>query len=441
MIDLIHNSIKYFSSWLKLFLSETGFNSTSVSWLTVGMTFVSLLIITIALSYVTKKIVQKILHFFGKAPRMKFFNLLVDNHFPYFISLLTAYYILKHSFPEVFLGHINLFELFDKTLYFYIVFVVIRTIMAVITAGFDTLREKENYHDRPINSYRQVIQIILIIIGLVLIISKLTGESPKDLFTAMGAASAILLFMFKDMIMGFVASVQVTSNDMVRIGDWITMPKYGADGDVIEITLTTVKVSNFDKTITTIPTYALISDSFQNWRGMIRSGGRRIKRAIIIKQSSIRYIADDELVRFRKIQGISDYIDTRQQEIHKHNEAIGADRSIPVNGRNLTNAGLFRKYAEWYLKNHPGTNKNMILMVRQLAPTEIGIPIELYVFTNTTNWVEYEYTMADIFDHLIAAVQYFDLHIYERQSGSDVQRLEIVDSNFNQYSAKSDPNN
>jgi len=244
--------------------------------------------------------------------------------------------------------------------------------------------------------------------------------------------------MFKDAIMGFVASVQVTSNDMVRIGDWITMPKYGADGDVIEITLTTVKVSNFDKTITTIPTYALISDSFQNWRGMIRSGGRRIKRAIIIKQSSIRYIADDELVRFKKIQGISDYIDQRQEEICKHNEAIHADRSIPVNGRNLTNAGLFRRYAEWYLKNHPGTNKKMILMVRQLAPTEIGIPIELYVFTNTTNWVEYEYIMADIFDHLIAAVRYFDLHIYERQSGSDVQRIEMVDSNFDQYSAKSD---
>jgi miniconductance mechanosensitive channel len=438
MTDLIQNSFTLLSAWFKQLLTESGFSLTAVNWLTIILLFTSLIIVTTGCCYIINKILHGVLYLFGKSPKMKFFNLLLDNKFPYFLSLLAAYYFMQYSIPVILSGHAALIGFFDKLLYIYLVFVIIRTLMTIITAGFDTLREKENYHDRPISSYRQVIQIVLIIIGIALLISKLFDLTIVGLFTGMGAASAILLLMFKDVIMGCVASVQVTSNDMVRIGDWITMPKYGADGDVIEITLTTVKVSNFDKTITTIPTYALISDSFQNWRGMIRSGGRRIKRAIIIKQSSIRYIADDELVRFKKIQGISDYIDKRQEEIRKHNEEIHADRSIPVNGRNLTNAGLFRKYTEWYLNNHPGTNKKMILMVRQLAPTEIGIPLELYVFTNTTKWVEYEYIMADIFDHLIAAVRYFDLHIYERQSGSDVQRLEMVDSDFNQYSAKFD---
>lgn len=245
-------------------------------------------------------------------------------------------------------------------------------------------------------------------------------------FAAMGAASAILLLMFKDTIMGFVASIQVTTNDMVRIGDWITMPKYGADGDVEEINLTTVKVRNFDKTITTIPTYTLISDSFQNWRGMQESGGRRIKRSIIIKQASIRFVDESELPNFRKIQGIRDYIEERGDVIRKHNEKIGADRSLALNGRNFTNFGLYRRYAEWYVQNHPDIHKGMTLMVRQLAPTENGLPLELYVFTTTTNWAQYEYIMADIFDHLIAAVPYFGLQVFERTSGADTLGIKFT---------------
>ena len=205
---------------------------------------------------------------------------------------------------------------------------------------------------------------------------------------------------------------------MVRIGDWITMPKYNADGDVIQITLTTVKVRNFDKTITTIPTYAMISDSFQNWRGMRQQGGRRIKRSILLKQSTFRYIEDNELERFKKIQNISDYIDERQQEVDLYNESIGADRTLRVNGRNLTNIGLFRKYAEVYLRNHPDVRKDMNIMVRQLAPTEFGMPIEIYCFTTTTVWIEYEGIMGDIFDHLTSAVRYFDLKIFENLSDS-----------------------
>lgn len=436
MTNYIQDFISELAIQLNQLTTSYGLTDATTNKLTSFFTLSALLLITVACYFVFKKVLEWSLRFFSNYLKIKFFGLLINNHTQRYVSLWMCYYIVRTSVEVVFDYTPDAIQITNKMLYITVVFVSILALMSIIKAGFDTLREKENYHDRPINSYLQVIRIILTIIGLVLIASDLTGKPWENLFAAMGAASAIFLLMFKDMIMGFVASVQVTSNDMVRIGDWITMPKYGADGDVIEITLTTVKVSNFDKTITTIPTYALISDSFQNWRGMFRSGGRRIKRAIIIKQSSIRYIADDELVRFKKIQGISDYIDQRQEDIRKHNELIHADRTIPVNGRNLTNAGLFRKYTEWYLNNHPGTNKEMILMVRQLAPTEFGIPLELYAFTNTTKWVEYEYIMADIFDHLIAAVRYFDLHIYERQSGSDVQRLEMVDNDFNQFERK-----
>ena len=301
----------------------------------------------------------------------------------------------------------------------YMVLVVIWMIMTVIRAGGDELRTRPAFREKPMDSYLQVIRIILFLIGAVIIFSNLTGQSPLAFFTAMGAISAVLLLMFKDTIMGFVASIQVTANDMVRIGDWITMPKYGADGAVTQINLTTVKVQNFDKTITTIPTYSLISDSFQNWRGMTEAGGRRIKRAIYIKQSTIRFIAPEELERFKKIQSLTSYIEHRQKDIDKSNQRLGIDKTLLLNGRNLTNAGLYRKYIDNYLANHSGTHKNMTMMVRHLAPTANGLPLELYVFTSSTKWIDYEYIMADIFDHLIAAARFFDLQIYESEASGD----------------------
>jgi miniconductance mechanosensitive channel len=307
----------------------------------------------------------------------------------------------------------------------YLVVVIIWILMAFIKAGSDLLKGKPGFRGKPIDSYLQVIRILLYLFGTVLLFSNLTGKSPVAFFTAMGAISAVLLLMFKDTIMGFVASIQVTTNDIVRIGDWITMPKYGADGDILEINLTTVKVQNFDKTITTIPTYALISDSFQNWRGMRQSGGRRIKRAVNIKQSSIRFLREDELPKFEQIQLLTSYIQHRQKDIAKHNTRINADKSLLVNGRNLTNAGLFRKYIDSYISNHSGTNKRMNIMVRQLAPTQHGLPIEIYVFANTIIWAEYEHIMADIFDHIIAAAPYFSLQIYEMEGAGDVKTVAL----------------
>jgi miniconductance mechanosensitive channel len=314
--------------------------------------------------------------------------------------------VVFYSFP-------SLITPLNKLTEVYLVIIIIWLIISLIRSAADSLRKKSAFKSKPIESYMQVIRIILFFIGAVIIFSNLTGKSPVSFFTAMGAISAVLLLMFKDTIMGFVASIQVSTNDTVRIGDWITMAKYGADGDVVEINLTTVKVQNFDKTITTIPTYSLISDSFQNWRGMTQSGGRRIKRAIFIRQSTIRFLTYEEIEQFRRIQSLTSYIDHRQKDIDKHNERIGADKSLLINGRNLTNAGLYRKYIDNYISNHTGLHKKMTMMVRQLAPTANGLPLEIYAFTGTTKWVDYEYIMADIFDHLLASASYFDLKVHE----------------------------
>lgn len=249
--------------------------------------------------------------------------------------------------------------------------------------------------------------------GFMSAIAIITNTPFIKFVTGLGAISAVIILVFKDTIMGFVASIQVSINDMVHIGDWITFEKYGADGDVIEINLATVKVQNFDKTITTIPTYALISDSFKNWRGMTKSEGRRIKRALNITQSSVKYLTDNDVDELKKIQLITAYLETREKDIQTFNSGNNINKELLLNGRNLTNLGVFRKYIDSYLKSHSAINKDMMIMARQLAPTTQGIPLEIYAFSSDKRWENYEYIMADVFDHLIAAVPYFGLEIFE----------------------------
>ena len=417
MDGFFNHSAEILSQWIFNKLIDWGASSEVAMFLNTGILIILLIILVYVIQYLTRRIIRGTFNKIAQLSNVSFFKYLVKNRFPKYLAQLLPFAIVKILIITVFTHFPDLIDPMEKLADIYLVFLIIMIIMSLVKAGADLLVEKPAFRDKPMTSYLQIIKLILVLFGVVVVFSTLTGKSPTVFFTAMGAASAVLLLMFKDSIMGFVASIQVASNDLVRIGDWITVPKYGADGDVTEINLTTVKVQNFDKTITTLPTYALVSDSFQNWRGMQDSGGRRIKRSIIIKQSSIRFVEKDELARFKEIQGISEYIDERQAEIEEHNKSIGADRRIPINGRTQTNAGLFRKYIEWYLKNHPGTKKDLILMVRHLAPTEVGLPFELYAFTNTTKWTEYEFIMADIFDHLIASVKYFDLQIFERNSG------------------------
>jgi miniconductance mechanosensitive channel len=261
--------------------------------------------------------------------------------------------------------------------------------------------------------------------GIFFIVNTLTGYSAISV-ASMSAASAIVLLLFKDTILGFVASIQITVNDMVRIGDWITFSKYGADGNVIEINLATVRVQNFDKTFTTIPTYSLTSDSFQNWRGMQESGGRRIKRAINIKQSSIKFLTAKDIEKFKKIELIKPYLEHREKNIIEYNTKNNIDKSILINGRNQTNLGAYKKYIDAYLSKNPAINKDMFLMVRYLAPTEYGIPVEVYCFSKDKEWINYEHIQADIFDHLLSATTYFDLQVYENLSGKDFSNYNKV---------------
>lgn len=388
-----------------------------------------LVIITVTITYVIYQLVRRVLRIIViqmiRKTDNKFFKFLLDNRVPHFVSLIAPLILLYNAIPVVFQGYKKIIGLMLALSDIYLILTALWVLMAVVKAVGDSLRVRPGFKGKPIDSYIQVIRIVLYIVCTVVLFSNLTGKSPVAFFTAMGAISAVLLLMFKDTIMGFVASIQVTTNDIVRIGDWITMPKYGADGDIREISLTTVKVQNFDNTITTIPTYALISDSFQNWRGMSQSGGRRIKRAIHLKQSSIRFLREDELPNFEKIQSLSSYIEHRQKDIDKHNSRVNADKSLLINGRNLTNAGLYRKYVDNYISNHPGTHKKMSIMVRQLAPTHHGLPIEIYMFTSTVAWAEHEYIMADIFDHIIAAAPYFGLSIFELEGAGDLKHFEM----------------
>ena len=281
----------------------------------------------------------------------------------------------------------------------------------------------EDAKERPIQSYVQVVQIILWLFAIILLVAVLIDRSPWALLGGLGAMTAILLLVFKDSIMGLVASIQLAANDMVRVGDWIEMPRYGADGDVIEILLTTVKIQNWDKTITTIPSYHLISDAFKNWRGMKDSGGRRIKRSLLLDLQSIRFVDQEMLERLAKIQYIQAYLDRKVEETRSWNQEEGVDTSSLVNGRRITNVGTFRAYIQAYLGNHPMIRKDMTFLVRQLAPTEKGLPLEIYVFSAEQRWAHYEAIQADIFDHILASVDEFDLRVVQIPTGADLRSL------------------
>ncbi len=276
---------------------------------------------------------------------------------------------------------------------------------------------------RPLKGFVQLVQILVWIIGAILIISALVDRSPLLLLSGFGAMTAILLLVFKDTILSLVASVQLTAQDMVRVGDWIEMPQFGADGDVIDVQLHTVKVQNWDKTITTIPTHRLISDSFRNWRGMSETGARRIKRAIFLDQNTIRFQSASEVEHFKRFALLRDYIDRKEKELVAYNASLGSAVDEAVNTRRLTNVGTFRAYAVNYLRHHPGIHKGMTLMVRQLEPGPEGLPLEIYCFTNTTVWTEYENIQADIFDHLLTIVPDFGLRLFQKPAGSDLALL------------------
>lgn len=407
-------------NWTFELSEDWGYSKTISEYANLFVNMILLLFFVFIIHYIFKRILIEIFSRIAKRTKTEFDDLLVANKTTKYISYLIPLLFVNLIIPIIMEKFVYWEIIISKGIEIYIVILVLWIIRSILNSVKDHLKKLPDFNDKPIDSYIQVVMIILWIFGITSMILIIFNTSITTVFGTFGAISAIVMLIFKDTILGFVASIQVSVNDLVRIGDWVTFEKFGADGDVIEINLATVKVQNFDKTTTTIPTYSLISDSFKNWRGMQNSGGRRIKRSILIKVNSVRFLSTDEIEGLKKIQLISSYLEHRQQDIEKYNLNNNIDKSLTINGRNMTNLGIFRKYINQYLATHPGINKDMSLMCRHLQPTEKGIPIEVYAFSNDKRWINYEYIMADIFDHIIASVPYFDLEIYELPSGKGV---------------------
>ena len=359
---------KTIALWIQDFLIGLGVPEQGIIYTKLIVLFALVVIIVLCLQYLLRRILLFVFHRAVNITKLSFINYTIENRLPHYLALIGPYSFVRGTIPVVFYDFHTMITPMLKATDVYMVFMVIWIIMSIVRSFGGVLQEKPAFHNKPMKSYFQVVQIVLFIFGAVVIYSILTGKSATTFFAAMGAASAILMLLFQDSIKGFAGSIQVTTNNMVQIGDWITMNKYGADGNVEEINLTTVKIRNFDKTITTVPTYALISDSFQNWRGMQDSGGRRFRRALNIKHNTIRFLTDDELEKYKKIDGLKEYITAKQKEFSKMPKREG----LLSNMYRITNSDLFLQYGIYYLRNHPRIDKNLTLLVRQLPPGPVS---------------------------------------------------------------------
>ena len=379
----------------------------------------AILVICIIVHLILKKIVLRIVTKIIKRNKLEWDDVFLEQKLIH-RAILIVPGILFYSLVNIY-ENPDLARFIQRLSSVYVMIVLMFVVSSLLNSIDDIYRKKPISKVRPIKGLLQVVKIIAFLVIGIVIIATLLGQSPLILLSSIGALAAVFSFVFKDSILGFIAGIMLTSNDMLRIGDWIEMPKYGADGDVVDITLNTVKVQNWDKTYVTIPAYALVSDSFKNWRGMFQSGGRRIKRAIYIDVNSVDFCTRDMIEEFKKIHYLKDYIIDKEKELEEYNSQNNIDTGQIVNGRRMTNLGTFRAYLQNYINNHPGINQNMIRMVRQLAPGETGIPMEIYAFTKDTAWVNYEKVQSDIFDHIYASAKEFGLRIFQTPSGYDLR--------------------
>ena len=352
---------------------------------------------------------------------------LIERRVLHRLAHLVPGLVIYRLAPLALVGHARLQEIADTGVQIYLVLTSMLVIDALMSTTVDIYRSTKTSREISIKGLIQFLKVILYFLCGVFVVSVLLGKSPFYLLSGLTALTAVLLLIFRDAILGLVAGIQLSVNRMVARGDWIEMPKYGADGDVLDVTLTTVKVQNWDKTITTIPTYSLISESFKNWRGMQDSGGRRIKRSVHIDISTVKFLDEQMIERFGKIQYITDHIEHKKQELAEYNELNQVDLSHLANGRRMTNVGTFRAYVEAYLKNHPQISQEMTFLVRQLAPTPKGLPIEIYVFCKDKVWANYEAIQGDIFDHILAIIPIFDLQAFQEPAGKDFRGLNPAD--------------
>jgi len=411
---------------LQAWLTGYGFAEEVAYYFARGGAFVGLIIVAAVVHLVTTRFILSTIAYVAARTETTWDNVILDQKVWHRLAQLIPALVIYLVTPVTLEGLDVLTELVSNVTLIYMIILFMLAVDAFLNSAAIIYRTFPASKEIPIKGFIQVLKIALYFLSAILVFAVVLNKTPIFLLSGLGALAAVLMLIFKDAILGFVAGIQLAANRMVAHGDWIEMPNYGADGDVLEVSLTTVKVQNWDKTITTIPTYALISESFKNWRGMQDSGGRRIKRAINIDMESIRFCTEEMLERFAKIQYIAEYIETMKQELEEFNKATKVDNASLVNGRRMTNIGTFRAYVESYLRNHPMINLDMTFLVRQLKPTESGLPIEIYVFSKDKVWANYEAIQANIFDHILAVVAEFDLRIFQNPTGADFRDLSLL---------------
>jgi len=409
--------------WAYHLFRELHFNHNMALYANLVVNLVVIALLSTVLFTVARRALKWFTIVMARRTSTTFDDFLVLNRVPRNVAYIFPLLLLQNTVPLALNGFLYWEYLFSKGFTLVALIITMRIIGSIMRSLRDYLKQQPGYNDKPIDSYIQVVMIMLWIFATVAMVLILFDVKLIGLLSAFGTISAVIILIFKDTLLGFVASIQISVNDIVRIGDWITFEKFGADGYVTEINLATVRVQNFDNTFSTVPTYSLISDSFKNWRGMLNSGGRRIKRHILIKANSVKFIGDEEIENLKKIHLVTDYLTQRKADIDTYNTEHNIDKSIAINGRNLTNLGVFRKYINSYIEKHAGVNSDLTIMCRHLQPTDKGIPLEIYMFTKDKRWINHEYIMADIFDHIIASVGYFGLEIFELPS----QGKEVVE--------------
>ncbi|WPD23912.1 MAG: mechanosensitive ion channel [Candidatus Electrothrix scaldis] len=404
-------------------LEQAGLSHSLAVPLTYALiTFAVFLTALLATWFVRRTLVSSLIKFIHNN-RLTWDDALTDYHFftrlSWFVPVLIFYVAQDLLLPP----DSQWLEMVPRLIFCGFILAGVRVISALLKATNSIYRSRHVQTGKTIRGYIDAIRIVVYLLGAIFMVSSLTGRSPWGLLSVMGGLTALTMLIFRDTILGFIGAIQLTTNDMIRVGDWIEMESHGADGDVIEVSIHSVRVRNWNKTITTIPTYALIANPFKNWRGMKESGGRRIKRALHLDMTSIRFLSEEELDKLEEIRILRDYLHTKREEIKKYNTARGAEASETINGRCQTNVGLFRAYIQAWLRENPKVHKKMTFLVRQLTPGANGLPMEIYVFSNDQVWANYEALQADIFDHLIAILPYFHLRVFQEPSGYDFRML------------------
>jgi len=414
--------------FLKDFFILLGFSEIHAEVLKSGTLFILIFLFALLVNYIVKKIVIKLIQRFAEKTEVKYDNIILEKRVILYITHLVPAAVIHLFMYLIFDEKVDypfdyqfITNLINNIISLYVYAILWLVLFSLVDAFYEIYKETKVAKRVDIKGFLQLIKVIISIFFAILIVSVIVDKKPGAILAAFGAVAVALIFVFKDTLLGFVAGIQIAANNMLKPGDWISMPAMNTDGTVLEIGLTTCKIQNWDKTISTVPTYTLVTKSFANWRGMEESGGRRIKRSLFIDINTIKFIDKKMIDKFKNFHLLKDYIKLKETEITEYNNKYKLENNNEVNARKMTNIGTFRKYMEHYLKEHPKLKKDMTILVRQLQVTPDGLPLEIYVFSADQRWIEYEAIQSDIFDHIFAIIAEFDLELYQNPSGLDFQ--------------------